>query len=80
LYADGRITIQKLGEAEKSHSYTHNDIGFAGDCCYIFQRDFIDNLITTGIFETSGVNYLKTLIAQEAVYESAKINKPVFIE
>ncbi len=79
LYSDGRITIQKLGETEKNHSYVHNDIGFAGDCCYIFQRDFIDNFIFTGVFETSGVNYMETLKAQEAVYESANINKPVFI-
>ncbi len=79
LYSDGRITVQKLGEDEKDHSYVHNDTGFAGDCCYIFQRDFIDNFIFTGVFETSGVNYLKTLKAQEAVYKSAKVNKPVFI-
>ncbi|NMH87975.1 Gfo/Idh/MocA family protein [Flavivirga algicola] len=79
LYSDGRITIQKLGKQERDHSYVHNDIGFAGDCCYIFQRDFIDSFLFTGVFETSGVNYLKTLKAQEAVYESAKINKPVFV-
>ncbi len=79
LYADGNITIQKLGEKEKNHAYEHRNIGFAGDCCYIFQRDFIDQLMTTGKFETSGVNYLKTLKVQEAVYQSAKINKPVFL-
>jgi predicted dehydrogenase len=79
LYSDGQITIQKLGEAEKNHSYTHNDVGFAGDCCYIFQRDFIDKLISDEPFETSGENYLKTLKVQEAVYESAKIKAPVIL-
>jgi predicted dehydrogenase len=79
LYSDGQITIQKLGDSEKNHAYTHNDVGFAGDCCYIFQRDFIDKLISGESFETSGENYLKTLQAQEAVYKSAKINAPVFI-
>lgn len=72
LYSDGKLTIQKLGQDEKEHAYTHNNIGFAGDCCYIFQRDFIDKLITNQDFETSGENYLKSLLVQDAVYQSAK--------
>ncbi|GAA4957979.1 Gfo/Idh/MocA family oxidoreductase [Algibacter aquimarinus] len=79
LYSDGNITVQKLGEAEKNHSYIHNDVSFAGDCCYIFQRDFIDKLISGDSFETNGQNYIKTLQAQEAVYKSAEINRPVFL-
>lgn len=79
LYSDGQITIQKLGEDEKNHTYTHNDVGFAGDCCYIFQRDFIDKLISDDSFETSGENYLKTLKVQEAVYKSAEIKAPVIL-
>ena len=79
LYSDGQITIQKLGETEKNHSYIHNDVSFAGDCCYIFQRDFIDKLISGDAFETNGDNYLKTLQAQEAVYKSSEINAPVFL-
>lgn len=77
LYSDGKLTIQKLGEAEKEHSYIHNDVGFAGDCCYIFQRNFVDQFISGGAFETSGESYLKTIVAQEAVYESSKKNVPV---
>lgn len=77
LYPDGKITIQLLGENEKEHVYTHNDIGFAGDCCYLFQRDYVDNMIFDGVFETNVDNYLKNLSAQEAVYQSAKINMPV---
>jgi predicted dehydrogenase len=79
LYSDGTITTQRLGEKEKKHEYMHNDIGFAGDCCYIFQRDFIDKLISGDTFETNGNNYLKTLQTQEAVYKSAEINRPVFL-
>ncbi|WP_299554140.1 Gfo/Idh/MocA family oxidoreductase [Seonamhaeicola sp.] len=79
LYSDGTITVQNLGEAEKKHEYTHNDVGFAGDCCYIFQRDFIDKLISGDPFETNGENYLKTLKVQEAVYKSAEINAPVIL-
>jgi predicted dehydrogenase len=79
LYSDGNITVQKLGEVEKNHNYIHNDIGFAGDCCYIFQRDFIDKLLSSASFETSGENYLKTLQAQEAVYKSAENNLPIYL-
>ncbi|GAB1857227.1 Gfo/Idh/MocA family oxidoreductase [Flavobacteriaceae bacterium MHTCC 0001] len=77
LYNDGKITIQHLGQPEKAHNYTHNNIGFAGDCCYIFQKDFITNLIANKPFETNGLNYLKTLQVQEAVYQSAETKWPV---
>ncbi len=79
LYPDGKITLQELGKAEKEHKYVHHNIGFAGDCCYIFQRDFVDNLVADLPFETGGHNYLKTLKVQEAVYASADQKKPISI-
>ena len=79
LYPDGKITLQELGKAEKEHEYVHHNIGFAGDCCYIFQRDFVDNLVADLPFETGGHNYLKTLKVQEAVYASAEQKKPISI-
>ncbi|GAL70466.1 putative oxidoreductase protein [Jejuia pallidilutea] len=79
LYSDGKITIQNLGKQETEHQYIHNNIGFAGDCCYIFQHDFVSNLISGTAFETNGINYLKTLKVQEAVYKSAETRLPVTI-
>lgn len=79
LYSDGKITIQKLGEQEKEHSYKHSDIGFAGDSCYRFQTDYVQQLMGDCNFETSGENYLKTLQLQEAMYESAEKNSPISI-
>lgn len=79
LYSDGKISIQALGKPEIEHNYIHNNVGFAGDCCYIFQRDFIDNLISGNKFETNGFNYLKTLLVQDAVYKSAETNLPIHI-
>ncbi|RXP46462.1 gfo/Idh/MocA family oxidoreductase [Lutibacter sp. HS1-25] len=79
LYSDGKLTIQKLGLGEKEHLYVHNNIGFAGDCCYIFQRNFIDCFLSGEPFETSGENYLKTLRVQDAVYESAKASRVVSV-
>lgn len=73
LYSDGKLTIQKLGEKETEHIYKHEQVGFAGDSCYNFQKDFVTKILAGKTdFETSGVNYLKTLRIQEAVYESAQ--------
>jgi predicted dehydrogenase len=74
LYLDGRITIQSLGEKERTHDYHHEDRSFSGDCCYTTQRHFIDRMLDGKPFETNGHEYLKTLVVQEAVYESASKN------
>ncbi len=71
LYLDGRITLKKLGGEEQTLDYPHERRGFAGDCCYIAQRHFADCLMTGAPCETSGEEYLKTMIVQEAMYESA---------
>ena len=80
LYPDGKITLQKLGQAERAVEYEHNAIGFAGDCCYLTQRHFIDGLVRGDEFETKGEDYLRTLAVQEAVYESDKRRLPVEVE
>ncbi len=76
LYSNGKLTIQKLGEKEKEHSYTMHPINFAGDCVYTTQRHFIDCLLTGKEFETNGPDYLKSLAVQEAVYRSAQSGMP----
>lgn len=77
LHLDGSITVQPLGEPEYTHDYHHEDVGFAGDCCYAIQRHFIDRMIDGQPFEANGPDYLKTLAVQEAVYHSAKTHQPV---
>lgn len=77
LYDDGRITIQPLGEPEREHPYHAPRQGFAGDCVLATQRHFVERLLAGISFETSGDEYLKTLAVQEAVYLSAKENRPV---
>ena len=77
LYNTGKITIQQLGETEKEHKYIHNDVGFAGDCCYIFQQDVVNKFYSGKPFETNGVDYLKTLEVQQAVYQSSASGLPV---
>lgn len=77
LYADGNMTVQKLGKEEKEHAYHHDQKNFAGDCVYACQRHFIDNLLFGGEFETNVEDYLKTLSVQEAVYASNDRKLPV---
>ena len=80
LHLDGRITIKELGGEEHEHSYSHQRRGFAGDCCYIAQRHFADCLLTGQPCETSGEEYLKTMMIQEAMYESAAKRGPVDVK
>jgi len=81
LYSDGRITIQKLGQQEVEHPYNPSREGFSGDCVYETQRHFVDGLLNNASsFETSGDEYLRSLSVQEAVYESASVNKPLLVK
>jgi predicted dehydrogenase len=77
LYLDGRLTIQPLGGEETEHDYAHERRAFAGDCCYVTQRHFVDCLLGDRPFETDGTDYLRTLAVQEAVYQSAATRQPV---
>lgn len=79
LSTDGRITLRPLGGEVREIIYQHECVGFSGDCCYFTQRHFIDRLIDGASFETSGEDYLKTLIVQEAVYRSAETRTSVEI-
>ena len=80
LHLDGRIMLKELGGEETEHAYPHEHRGFAGDCCYIAQRHFADCLLTGAPCETSGKEYLKTMMIQEAMYESAANRGPVEVK
>lgn len=70
LYADGRITIQTLGEAEGEHQYTFENKNFAGDCVFFTQKHFVDCLLNEKPFDTEGSVYLKNMVVQEAIYKT----------
>lgn len=76
LYADGKLTIQRLGENETVHDYQREQKGFAGDCVYAFQNHVVNCLLDNTPFETNGDEYLKTLAVQEAAYQSAQSGVP----
>lgn len=79
LDGGANLTVQPLGLPEREHDYAREDRGFAGDCCFAFQRHFAERMLDGGPFETSGREYLKTLAVQEAVYQSAAEGRPVDI-
>ncbi|MEM8893972.1 MAG: Gfo/Idh/MocA family oxidoreductase [Bacteroidota bacterium] len=70
LYSDGRITVQKLGQPEQTVNYNPSQDNFAGDCVYVTQNHFINGLEQRE-FETNGDEYLKSIVVQEGIYESA---------
>jgi len=79
LNSEGNITTKRLGELAIQHEYPHSRQGFAGDCVYATQKHFLD-VLDGATCETSGHEYLKSLAVVEALYESAKSNRPVQID
>jgi hypothetical protein len=77
LQPSGRLTVKRLGEAEKEISYTYDDRGFAGDCVRATLGHFTACLRSGAPFETDGRDYLRTVAAQEAVYRAAETGCPV---
>ncbi|MDH3650143.1 MAG: Gfo/Idh/MocA family oxidoreductase [Saprospiraceae bacterium] len=79
LDTDGGITWQPLGEPEQKVPYAHLDKNFGGDCVYFTQKHFVKCFLDMMPFETEGRDYLRNLEIQEAIYLSAKQNRPVTI-
>lgn len=76
---DGSIRIKKLGQAVYQHEYEHARLGFGGDCVFACQRHFLDVLDGKAQCETGPLEYEKSLRVVEALYESARKNRPVYL-
>lgn len=70
LFEDGTITVQALGNKEKKHTYTFQNINFSGDCVFLTQEHFIHQLLANKPFETDIENYLPNIAILEKIYES----------
>ena len=77
MAADSSMRVKPLGEPVRPHEYARADRNFAGDCVYSLQRHFVDCLASGEAFESHGEDYLKTLAAVDAVYESAATGQAV---
>jgi D-apiose dehydrogenase len=77
LGLDGSIRIKKLGQPALLHEYTPPRQGFGGDCVHACQKHFLDVLDGKAACETSPREYEKSLRVVEALYDSARKNRPV---
>jgi len=80
LDTGANLRVKPLGESAFDIDYPHRDVNFAGDCVYSLQRHFVDAMRSGGAFESEGEDYLKTLAAVEAIYESARIGGVVRLQ
>ena len=80
LDSDSTIRVKPLGQPAQVHQYERRDVNFAGDCCYNLQRHFVECMLSGRPFESNGQDYLRTLRAVEAAYESARRGVPVELE
>ncbi|HXW05782.1 MAG TPA: Gfo/Idh/MocA family oxidoreductase [Vicinamibacterales bacterium] len=79
LDPDSNIRIKPLGEAERDLDYDRADVNFAGDCVYFLQRHFVDCMLSGRPFESSGLDYLRTIRVVEAAYASAASGQRILV-
>lgn len=77
--AESAIRIKPLGEPARELEYARANVNFAGDCVYFLQRHFTDCMLSGAEFESTGADYLKTIAAVEAAYESAASKQVVHL-
>lgn len=77
LYEDGKITLQPLNKKEQQVKYHYTRHGFCGDSVYGCLSHFVESLLNDKPFESSTMDYRKTLQIQEAVYHSSENQKVV---
>ncbi|WP_194775369.1 Gfo/Idh/MocA family protein [Pararhodonellum marinum] len=79
LHPNGQISIKRLGEKAYFHDFQPSRLGFAGDSVKSCQQHFIDRLSSGNPFETELSDYLKSLQAVEAVYQSHLESKRIYL-
>jgi D-apiose dehydrogenase len=77
LNLDGDLTLKPLGQPARRIDYVHERRGFAGDCVYAIQQEFVDRMIDGREFENTGRDYLRTVALVEACYASSADNAVV---
>jgi predicted dehydrogenase len=78
--ADGVVSLESSGAVWLASGSVFDPAGipgYKGDSCRAAQQHFVDCLRSGAPFETDAREYLKTVAAVEAAYESAAQNRPV---
>ncbi len=79
LARDRRIWLDEYGEAEKALDHAFPVEGYRGDSVCATQRHFISCLRTGGRCESEGDDYLKTVDAVFACYESVEKKQAISV-
>jgi len=77
LARDGRICLDEYGEAEKPCDYAVPSEGYRGDSVRATQQHFISCLRTGERCESEGDDYLKTVAAVFACYDSVETKQAI---
>ncbi len=80
LTPDGRLWWTEYGREEKLHPFRWEERGYKGDSVFALQQHFVDCLRSGGRSETEGEEYLSTVRAVEACYQSARTGQAVAIQ
>jgi predicted dehydrogenase len=74
---EGRLWLTEYGSDERQHEFTIPACGYKGDSVKAVQQHFVHCLNTGLPAESEGRDYLQTLAAVFACYESAAAGKPI---
>jgi predicted dehydrogenase len=79
LTTDGRLWLTELGEAESEHVFPTSKLGYKGDSVRATQEHLIDCLRSGKPAESEARDYLKTVRAVFACYDSAATGQAVML-
>lgn len=79
LSPDGKLWLTDYGNKPVQHDFPTTQEGYKGDSVFALQKNFIECLNTGSHCETEGDDYLKTVAAVFACYESAENGRVVSI-
>lgn len=74
---ESNLRLKVLGRPAYDVDYPREQKNFAGDCVYNLQRHFVDCMLSSAEFESSGRDYLNTIRVVDAAYESAATSQVV---
>jgi predicted dehydrogenase len=77
---EGRLFITRYGQNEQEHPYTWANQGYKGDSVFATQEHLIASLETGVPSESEGREYLRTVTAVCACYQSAESGETVRLE
>jgi predicted dehydrogenase len=80
LARDCRIWLDDYGDAERPHDYAFPAQGYRGDSVRAAQRHFLSCLQTAERCESEGEDYLKTVAAVFACYDSADTGRALTLD